>query len=68
MLAGLLKDHSTKEGVWGLIQVEKGKLEYTIGENEIPIPTSDNNGVVEPVTIHHARPLGEVLFSVEFYR
>ena len=24
--SGLLKNHSTKEGVWGLIQVEEGQL------------------------------------------
>ena len=66
--AGLLKDHSTKEGVWGLIQVQKGKLEYTIGDDEVHILTPGNNGVVEPAVTHHVRPLGEVSFFVEFYR
>jgi tellurite resistance-related uncharacterized protein len=66
--SGLLKDHSTKEGVWGLIQVEKGRLEYTIGDNEVHILTPEKNGVVEPTVTHHVRPLDEVSFSVEFYR
>lgn len=66
--SGLLKNHSTKEGVWGLIQVEEGQLEYTIEDNEVHVLTPGNNGVVEPTVKHHVRPLGDVLFSVEFYR
>ena len=66
--SGLLKDHSTKEGVWGLIQVRKGRLEYTIENKEVHILTPVKNGVVEPTVSHHVRPLGEVLFSVEFYK
>lgn len=27
---GLLKDHRTKNGVWGLICISEGKLEYII--------------------------------------
>ncbi|MDA0978297.1 MAG: DUF3565 domain-containing protein [Proteobacteria bacterium] len=30
--AGLLKDHSTKTGTWGLIRVQSGELQYTAGE------------------------------------
>lgn len=66
--SGLLKDHSTKDGVWGLIQVQKGQLEYTIENKEVHILTPDNSGIVEPTVTHHVRPLGEVLFSVEFYK
>ena len=66
--SGLLNNHATKEGVWGLIQVEKGRLEYTIENKEVHILTPENSGVVEPTVSHHVRPLGEVLFFVEFYR
>ena len=65
---GLLRNHSTKEGVWGLIQIEKGQLEYTIENKEVHILTPENSGVVEPTVTHHVRPLGEVLFFVEFYK
>ena len=27
---GLLRNHNTKNGVWGLLTVEKGEIEYTI--------------------------------------
>ena len=65
---GLLKNHSTKEGVWGLIQIENGQLEYTIENKDVHILTPEKSGVVEPTVTHHVKPLGEVLFSVEFYR
>jgi quercetin dioxygenase-like cupin family protein len=48
--------------------VEEGQLEYTIEDNEVHVLTPGNNGVVEPTVKHHVRPLGDVLFSVEFYR
>ncbi|MEZ5691679.1 MAG: DUF1971 domain-containing protein [Rickettsiales bacterium] len=66
--AALLANHNTKAGVWGLIHIESGKLEYTIEDKETNILTKDNYGVVEPEVIHHVRPLGEVSFFVEFYK
>ena len=54
---GLLKDHRTKEGVWGLIQVEVGALEYSIGADEVYILTPEKNGVVET----HGSPLREAV-------
>ena len=66
--SGLLKNHSTKDGVWGLIQVEKGQLEYTIEDKEVHILSPGKNGVVEPTVLHHVKPLGDVAFSVEFYK
>lgn len=65
---GLLRDHSTKAGVWGLIRVQEGTLEYTIGDGEVHILVAGTSGVVEPTVTHHVRPLGEVSFLVEFYR
>ncbi len=65
---GLLKDHNTKNGVWGVIHVTKGKLEYTIKNSEAYILTSEKQGIVEPEILHHIRPLGVVSFFVEFYK
>lgn len=65
---GLLKDHTTKENVWGLIQVQEGKLEYTIGIEEVHILENGKNGVIEPLIPHHIKPLGLVSFFVEFYK
>jgi tellurite resistance-related uncharacterized protein len=67
---GLLKDHQTKEGVWGEIVILEGRLEYTIIEPELEVLelSASKFGVVEPTILHHVRPLGKVRFYVEFYR
>jgi len=65
---GLLKDHSTKNGVWGLICVNEGELEYIIEDQETHILTPENKGVVEPEIKHHIKPLGAVSFFIEFYK
>ncbi len=68
--AGLLKDHQTKEGVWGKIVILEGDLEYTIIEPELEVVTLNEGkyGVVEPIILHHVTPIGKVRFYVEFYR
>ena len=64
----LLHDHRTKAGTWGLIQVERGTLQYTIEGKESHILTPGSPGVVEPQVTHYVTPLGDVAFFVEFYR
>lgn len=65
---GLLHDHRTKAGTWGLIQVQSGALQYTIQGKETHVLTPGSPGVVEPGITHCVTPLGEVIFFVEFYR
>lgn len=65
---GLLNNHNTKSGVWGVIHIAEGELEYTIGNEEVHILTKDKGGVVEPEIVHHIKPLGEVSFYIEFYK
>jgi tellurite resistance-related uncharacterized protein len=71
--AGLLNDHSTKDGTWGLIHVEEGRLRYVVTDPRRPsaerILTPDSApGVVEPTILHHVEPIGAVRFHVEFLR
>jgi tellurite resistance-related uncharacterized protein len=71
--AGLRKDHSTKDGVWGLIVVEDGALRYLITDPRRPpaerVITPDSDpGLVEPTILHRVEPLGAVRFHVEFLR
>ena len=67
--AGLLKDHATKAGVWGVIEVTSGRLRYTIpSSGEVVDLHAGLNGIVEPEVLHHVTPLGPVEFSVEFWR
>lgn len=70
---GLLNDHSTKPGVWGLIKVESGSLSYQVTDPrrepfETVLAPERAPGIVEPTILHHVAPLGSVRFHVEFYR
>ncbi len=66
----LLARHETNPGVWALIHVERGELEYTLhGEQpsrEVLRP--GRPGVAPPRVPHEVRPLGPVEFYVEFWR
>lgn len=64
--AGLLKDHSTKTGTWGLICIEHGALLYITCHHRQTL-TPDQKGIVVPNMLHKVEALGEVLFFVEFY-
>jgi tellurite resistance-related uncharacterized protein len=68
--AGLLRDHSTKAGVWGLIRVEQGTLLYTVHypEQRTYELSSASPGVVVPEMKHHVEPGGEVSFYVAFHK
>ncbi|CAN5843076.1 hypothetical protein BH11MYX3_BH11MYX3_34840 [soil metagenome] len=68
--AGLLKDHSTKAGVWGVIHVLAGRLSYLV---EPPLARelvldATAPGIVVPEVLHRVAPLGTVTFFVEFHR
>lgn len=66
--AGLLKDHSTRDGTWGVIRINKGELQYNVGEESFVLTTS-NPGIIEPNIEHSVKSLSEELeFVVEFYR
>jgi len=79
---GLLNAHTTKKGTWGIINVQKGKLEYKICAVEVRgnDSSSSNNGlvfelyshhygIIEPQRLHQVRPLSDdVEFVVEFLR
>ena len=64
----LKKNHNTKTGVWALIYVHEGELEYIIEDEEKHMLTPENPGIVEPQVQHHISPLGPVKLHVEFYR
>ena len=70
---GLLKAHTTKAGVWGLIHVLEGRLAYRILDprrppSETELTPSTEPGVVEPTILHEVEPRGAVRFFVEFHR
>lgn len=76
---GLLKEHTTKKGTWGIINVSKGKLLYTItgkrgDDDDISGPISFElspqfHGVIQPQLLHQVKALTDDLeFIVEFLR
>jgi tellurite resistance-related uncharacterized protein len=66
--AGLLRNHSTKPGVWALIHVLEGRLRYRVVEPpQETVLTPGNPGVVRPQQVHEVQPIGPVRFFVEFY-
>ena len=71
--AALLKAHSTKQGVWGLIHVLEGALRYVIVDErraatEAILVADGPPGVGEPEILHHVEPLEAARFCVEFHR
>lgn len=65
---GLLKDHQTRPGTWGVIRVIEGKLLYEIAGSQRWVLRPGVDGVIEPEAKHHVRPLGNVRFQVSFFR
>jgi tellurite resistance-related uncharacterized protein len=66
--AGLLRSHSTKAGVWGVIHVLEGRLRYRIydpASEQVLTPAAP--GIVRPTQLHEVAPLGPVRFFVEFH-
>lgn len=71
--AGLLKDHSTKEGTWGLLRIEAGALRLRVTDRRRPpsermLTARSAAAVIEPTILHHVEPVGPVRFHVEFLR
>lgn len=71
--AGLLAEHSTKDGVWGLIHIEEGKLRYVVTDprrasTEAMLTPECEPGIVEPTILHRVEPVGVVQFHVQFLR
>lgn len=65
---GLTSTHSTKEGVWALIRILEGELQFQV-EGEAPeVLSRSNPGLVEPAVPHHVAAVGPVRFYVEFFR
>ena len=68
---GLLKEHTTKRGTWGVIRVSEGQLEYQINEPSVEkyVLKEGTPGVIEPQIRHQVAPLtDDVKFVVEFHR
>ena len=69
--SGLLREHNTKRGVWGLLEVESGEVRYVIteaGHEDDLMLTPERSGVIAPEHKHHLVLVGAVQFTVTFYK
>ena len=67
--AGLLRDHTTRAGVWGRIVVREGNLRYRVPMLAVDqVLTAGAPGIVAPEVPHSVEPVGPVRFLVEFLR
>ncbi len=68
---GLLREHNTKDGVWGLLEVLEGAVKYVItepGEEAEHLLSSALPGVIAPQQKHHLILIGDVTFQIRFHR
>ena len=69
--SALLRDHSTKKSVWGLLHVIRGEVTYCItepGAEEIVVLSPNQCGVIAPEQKHYIEVDQGTEFFVEFYR
>ncbi len=67
--AGLLADHSTRDGVWGRLHVESGRLAYIVeASGEVTVLRAGQHAVIRPGERHRVALDGPVAFFVEFLR
>jgi len=65
----LRESHTLKPGVWAMIRVLDGELEYTdLEADEQSILDPKHPGFVEPQVAHRVAANGAVRFYVEFFR
>ena len=67
---GLLQRHSTKTGVWALLHVSRGALEFweaEAGGESRQLVSAGQNAVIRPEVEHRVIPLDDLEFSVEFW-
>lgn len=66
---GLTKAHATKAGVWAVIEVTSGRLRYREPETGVDVVLDEKTvAVAGPEEVHCIAPIGNVAFSVTFWR
>ncbi len=66
---GLRNEHSTKPGVWGVIHIISGTLEFRDEKScKTQILEAGERKVIAPAAPHQVNPVDSVTFFVEFYR
>ena len=64
---GLRRDHSTKDGVWGVIRILEGEMELHFADGRLERLNPENPGLLSPCEVHFVAPVGKVRMKVDFY-
>ncbi|MBV1860024.1 MAG: DUF1971 domain-containing protein [Nannocystaceae bacterium] len=67
---GILAQHSTKAGTWGLIHVLVGEVQYFLEGESTPLASVEAGAtfVVLPQEVHFVRLSADAEFLVEFHK
>ena len=65
--AALRGEHSTKQGVWGIIRVLEGRLLLHFPDRPTQELSPGLPGLVAPQEVHWVEPVGAIQTVVEFY-
>lgn len=67
--SALRSEHSTKEGVWAVIEVLEGELLYAeIDPPSEQLLTPGKPAVVSPQVRHYVTAIGHLRMRIDFYR
>ena len=67
--AGLLRDHKTRAGVWGVLHVVAGEVTFrTVVGTGTRLLTPGMTQVIEPEALHSVSLSPDARFYVEFWR
>lgn len=66
--AGLLKNHSLKEGTWGKLHVLEGEVHFTEQNGSTHILVAGTYGMIRPLVVHHIAPSDDAVFYIAFYQ
>lgn len=66
--AAIRSNHSTKEGVWGLLRVLEGSVRLHFAEPPKSVFVDpDHPALITPQAVHHVEVTGPMKCRVEFY-
>jgi tellurite resistance-related uncharacterized protein len=68
--AGLLKDHSLKQGVWGMLEVLSGELQFVWADDNVTDRdlVSGDVVIIPPQALHHLVPGAAFEIKLALYR
>lgn len=68
---GLLRQHETKPGVWALLEVSSGSLDFVEllgGGERCTRVVAGEHAVIRPAVLHRVEPSDDVVFCIEFWQ